>query len=114
MSEKDRLYVLWTSADPITAEKMVFMYTVNALKRGWWEDVTVIVWGGATKLVSENEAIQQKVKEALEAGVDISACKACADQLGASDTLEKLGIEVKYWGVPLTEILKEGETLLTV
>ena len=114
MSKKKHLYVLWTSGDPITAEKMVFMYTVNSLKREWWEEVTIIVWGGSTKLVSENTEIQKKVKEALDEGVHITACKACADQLGATETLEKLGIEVKYWGVPLTEVLNDGESLLTI
>jgi hypothetical protein len=28
--------------------------------------------------------------------------------------LEKLNIEVKYWGVSLTEILTKGEKLLTI
>ncbi len=54
------------------------------------------------------------VKKALEAGVHIIACKACADQLGVTETLEKLNIEVKYWGIPLTEILTNEEKLLTI
>jgi len=114
MSNKKHLYVLWTNDNPVTAEKMVFMYTINSLIHGWWEKVTLIVWGAPAKLVSENADIQKKVKEALEAGVQITACKACADQLGVSDDLEKLGIEVKYWGVPLTEILTNNEKLLTI
>ncbi len=114
MSEKKHLYVLWTNDNPITAEKMVFMYTVNSLLKGWWEKVTLIVWGATTKLVSENIEIQNKIKEALKAGVHITACKACADQLGVSDKLEELGIEVIYWGVPLTDILKNDEKLLTI
>ena len=114
MSRKKHLYVLWTSGDPVTAEKMVFMYTVNALRRGWWEAVTIIVWGASAKLVSEDSTVQEKVKEAIEAGVHISACKACADQLGVAQNLEKLGVEVMYWGVPLTEVLENGEKLLTI
>ena len=114
MSEKKHLYVLWTNADLITAEKMVFMYTVNSLLKNWWEKVTLIVWGATAKLVSEDENIQKMVKKALDAGVHISACKACADQLGVTETLEKLNIEVKYWGMPLTEILKNEEPLLTI
>lgn len=31
-----------------------------------------------------------------------------------SDMLEQLGIEVKYWGEPLTGLLKGDEALLTV
>ena len=112
--QKTHLYVLWTNDNLITAEKMVFMYTINALIHGWWEKVTLIVWGAPAKLVSEHAGIQNKIKEALEAGVHVTACKACADQLGVTETLKQLGIEVKYWGMPLTEILKNGEHLVTI
>lgn len=114
MSEKNHLYVLWTNADVVTAEKMVFMYTVNSMKRGWWEKVTLIIWGATAKLVHENTDIQKTIKTAQEAGVHVSACKACADQLGATEIFEKLGVEVNYWGEPLTEILKNGDPLLTI
>jgi hypothetical protein len=114
MTEKTHLYVLWTNGDPITAEKMVFMYTINSLIHGWWEKVTLIIWGAPAKLVSEDTNMQTKVKEALDAGVHITACKACADQLGVTEALERLKIEVKYWGAPLTEILTGEERLLTI
>ncbi len=114
MNENKHLYVLWTNDNPITAEKMVFMYTINSLLNGWWEKITLIIWGAPVKLVSEDIAMQKKIKEALDAGVHITACKACADQLGVTETLEKLNIEVKYWGIPLTEILTENEKLLTI
>ncbi len=112
--DQSHLYVLWTNDNPITAEKMVFMYTINSLIKGWWKKVTLIIWGAPAKLVDENIGIQKKIKEAQNAGVHISACKACADQLGVTETLEKLGIEVIFWGTPLTEILKNNERLLTI
>ena len=114
MGEKDHLYILWTNDDPITAEKMVFMYGVNSLLKGWWDKVTLVIWGAPAKLSAENTQIQGKIKEALDAGVHVTACKACADQLGVTETLEKMNVEVKYWGEPLTKILKTGETLLTI
>ncbi len=109
MSKKSHLYVLWTNDNPVTAEKMVFMYTVNALLKGWWEEVTLIIWGAPARLVSEDENIQKMVGKALEAGVHITACKACADSYGVSDDLAALGIEVKYMGQPLTEMLKSDQ-----
>ena len=111
---KKHLYLLWANDNPITAEKMVFMYTINSLIHNWWEEVTIIIWGAPTKLVSEDVNIQERIKEALDAGVHITACKACADQLGVTETLENLLIEVKYWGLPLTDILKNDEQLLTI
>lgn len=114
MEEKTHLYILWTNDNLITSEKMVFMYGINSLRRGWWEKVTIIVWGATAKLAGENAAIREKIREALDEGVHITACKACADQLGVTEVLEKMGIEVIYWGDPLTKILKRGEKLLTI
>jgi hypothetical protein len=114
VDNSNHLYILWTSADAITADKMVFMYGLNSLKRQWWDRVTIIVWGAAAKLAAENPDIQDAIKELLQAGVSFSACKACADQLGVSDVLEGLGIEVKFWGEPLTQLLKSKATLLSV
>jgi hypothetical protein len=114
MSEKKHLYVLWTNADPITADKMVFMYTINALAHGWWEQVTLVVWGATAQYVHDDAYIQSRIKEAQDAGVYVTACKACADQLGVSDKLEELGIDVQYLGIPLTNVLKNDEKLLTI
>ena len=69
MSENTHLYVLWTNENLITAEKMVFMYTVNSLVHGWWEEVTLIIWGATAKLVNENTDIQEQIKKAQDAGV---------------------------------------------
>ncbi len=46
-------------------------------------------------------------------GVEVLACKACADRLGVSEDLEALGINVFYVGVALTEMLKGGWRTLT-
>ena len=50
----------------------------------------------------------------MQAGVHVTACIACADQLGVTQTLKDLGIEVISWGVPLTDILNKDEKLLTI
>jgi len=105
MEKENELFILWTNADVLTAEKMVMMYATNSLLEHWWGAVTVIIWGATAWLAAENALIQDKLKTAQAAGVQFSACKACADQLGVTDILEGLGIEVKYWGQPLTEIL---------
>jgi hypothetical protein len=114
MEKSNRLYILWTNADIITADKMVMMYATNSILNQWWDEVTVIIWGSTTKLMAENELLQTKLKIAQHAGVHFSACKACADQLGVADTLVELGIEVMYWGEGLTDILKNDEKLITI
>lgn len=109
----EKLFVIWSSGDREVATKMVFMYTLNAKLRGWWNDVSLIVWGPSAKLVSQDKELQAKIKEIKEAGVELMACKACSDNYGVSDSLEALGIEVKYMGEPLTTILKGNDKIIT-
>lgn len=112
--KKEKLNILWTNADPITSEKMLMMYAINAKKNHWWKEITIIIWGATAKLVSEDELIQRKIKEAIDSGIHVSACKACADELEVTQKLEEMGIETKYWGEGLTEALKGDSPLLTI
>jgi hypothetical protein len=114
MDKENELFILWTNADVLTSGKMVMMYATNSLLKNWWGAVTVIIWGATAKLAAENALIQDKLKTAQEAGVQFTACKACADQLDVTEKLEGMGIEVKYWGQPLTELLKENKKLITI
>ena len=106
----DKLVVLWTSGDRDVALKMVFMYTLNAKLQDWWKDVVLIVWGHSAKLLSVDSELGNHVLEMIKAGVEVAACKACADSYGVSDILEKMGIEVKYMGQPLTRYLKDEQS----
>ncbi len=114
VENRNHLYILWTSDNPVTAEKMVFMYGFNSLKHGWWEKVTIIIWGASASLVSENNDIQDSIASMLEGGVTVTACKSCTEQLGITEELENMGIEVKYWGKSLTDLITAGKKLLTV
>lgn len=114
MSEKKKLYILWANADINTSLHMVLMYTKNSMIKGWWQSVTVIIWGATAELVAKNNAIQEEIKLAAHVGVEFSACVACARRLGVIEDLEKQGIEIKAWGEPLTELLKEDEKLITI
>lgn len=110
----NKLAVLWTSGDPEVAEKMGFMYTYNAKKQGWFDEVVLIVWGPSAKLLSENKMLQDYVKKMLEAGVDVEACTACAKMYEVHDDLAEMGIDVKGMGIPLSNYLKEGWSTLSL
>jgi hypothetical protein len=92
---------------------MVFMYTFNAKQRGWWKNITFIIWGPSAKLASENKEIGETLVKMKEIGIEIQACKACADEYGCSPDLENMGIEVKYMGTVLTNYIKEGKKVIT-
>ncbi len=113
-SDNSTLYVLWTSADRDVAERMVFMYTLNSRLKGWWENVNLLIWGPSAKLITEDAGLQKKLQEMKNAGVNLLACKACADMYGLSDKLEALGVTVKYTGELLTNILKNDDKLISI
>lgn len=89
------------------------MYGHNSKLRNWWQTVRLIVWGPSASLLARDEELQMHVESMKQSGVELLACKKCADELGVSDQLAKLGVDVKYMGEPLTKILKDGERVLT-
>ena len=111
---QNKLNILWTSGDPITSEKMVLMYALNCKLQNWWDEVQLIIWGASAELINENILIKVLLKELIEQGVHVTACEVCADMVGARETFQELGIELIYWGEPLTEILKSDGKLPTI
>ena len=114
MEKESHLFILWTTGDPITAEKMVLMYGGNCLLKGWWDKVTIIIWGAADELAASNTVIRDRIRELMDMGVKFTACKRCAETLGVADQLKELGVEVKYWGEALTKLLKSGASILSI
>ena len=89
------------------------MYTHNAKKHGWFDDVTLIVWGPSAELLTRDPTLQDAIRTMIAVGVVVKACKACSDAYGVSDQLSALGIDVKYMGTPLTEMLQGDWKVLT-
>jgi hypothetical protein len=112
-TKKEKLAVLWVSGDPDVAEKSCLMYTHAAKRNGWFDEVVLIVWGSSSRLLAENEDLQEKVKAMIKDGVILEACISCSNMLGVTDELKALGIDVKGMGVPLTNYLKSGYHVLT-
>lgn len=109
----DSLLVVWTSADKEVAQNMVFMYVYNAKKNTWWGQIRFLIWGPSAKLLAGDEDLQAELAKMKEAGVELFACKACADRYGVGEKLISLGVTVKYTGTDLTDWLKAGWTTLT-
>ncbi len=110
----EKLYILWTTDNKDTISKMLAMYAINSKAYGWWNDVTVIIWGASAKLAGADEHVQSLIKEMLDNQVVVEACKACCDSFGVTDTLTSLGVTVRYIGQPFTDYLKSGDRLLTL
>jgi hypothetical protein len=109
----DKLVVIWTSDDPYVAERVAFMYTHAAKTAGWFNEVTLIIWGPSAKLAAENIKVQEKLKAMQDDGVEIEACIVCANEYGVTDELRNMDFIVKGMGSPLTDYLKSGAKVLT-
>jgi hypothetical protein len=114
LTNQNKLAVLWNSGDPEVAEKMCFMYTFNAKKQGWFDEVVLIVWGPSAKLLAENKMLQNYVKKMLDAGIKVEACISCAKMYGVDKKLAEFGIEVKGMGTPLSGYLKMKWSVLSI
>ena len=108
------LAMIWVTADKEAAMNMVFRYAKNSMLRGWWGEVSLIIWGPSGPILVEDTELQKELKALKDAGVKLLACKACSDRYGISAKLASLGVEVKYMGEPLTQLLKSGVAVLTV
>ncbi len=110
----EKLNILWTTDNKDTIFNMLTMYALNSKIKNWWQDVRVIIWGASVKLIKNDTQVQTEILEMVKAGITVEACKDCADNFDATEILEKLGVTVKYMGLPLTELLKRGEQLITI
>jgi hypothetical protein len=108
-----RLAVLWTSGDSEVAHNVALMYAHNAKKAGWFDEVTLIVWGPAQRNLVGDKKLQAEVKAMQADGVVVEACIACAMNYGIVDELKSLGVTVRGMGIPLTKYLKDGWKVLT-
>ncbi|NOX15176.1 MAG: DsrE family protein [Epsilonproteobacteria bacterium] len=110
---KNEIMIVWSTDNKETAENMVLLYAKNAKLKGWFDEVTLLIWGASQKLLVQDEYFQKLVKEASEAGVKVVACKKCSENLGIENALEACSVELFYTGVLLSDWAKSGKPLLT-
>lgn len=110
MGFPNKLVVVWTNGDRDVAIRMAFMYTLNSKLHEWWDEVSLLVWGPSAKLLAEDTTLQDYIGKIKDAGVELLACKGCADSYGVSKVLANMGITVKYTGQELTDFLKAEDT----
>ncbi len=110
----NKLLILWTSNNKETAIHMVFMYAENSKIKDWWKEVTLLIWGSSSKLVSEDKDIQNYLQSLQREGVRIISCKQCAENFNIVEKLEEQNIEVFYTGEFLSDWLKSNKKLIII
>jgi hypothetical protein len=108
-----KVFILLSSGDKEVALEVGLVYPLNAAKNKWMDEVRVIIFGPAEKVVAYSQEVQERLKELQEAGVEIMACKWCADRMNITGILEEAGIKVVYVGSIISQLLKDGWASLT-
>ena len=110
---KNEVMIVWATDNRDTILNTICLYALNAKVEGWFDDVTLVVWGASQQVASEDEEIIAKIKEMIAAGVKIVACKKYAENKYIESHLESCGIEVFYTGKLISDWAKSGKPLMT-
>lgn len=112
--ENNTARILWASDNKETAINMICLYAHNAKLQGWMENVTILIWGASQKLISQDEELQQKIRDMIKDGVEVVACKKCAQDLGVVDAMESCDLQLYFTGELLSSWVKEGSSIISV
>jgi hypothetical protein len=110
---KNEVMIVWTTDNKETIMHMVCLYALNAKLKGWFDEVTVVVWGASQRVLSEDKEVQAKIQEMIDAGVNVVACKKCSEEMNIESELQSCGVDVFYTGVLLSDWAKSGKPLMT-
>ena len=104
-----KVLVVWKSNNDIDIHNFVIPYCYNAVVQEWFDEVELLIWGASQEKVMNDTIIQQRVANLVKNKVKVYACKMCSDNVGASDVLKEIGVNVRYTGDLLSDRLKDSE-----
>ncbi|MFI3251904.1 MAG: DsrE family protein [bacterium] len=110
----EKLNILWINDNKHTVKYLLGMYTTNSIKNNWWDNITIIIWGGSNELIKNDVEVQELIIEMKSKGVVLEACKVCADNIGTTELLLNLGVDVKFMGAPMTQYIKGDNKFITI
>jgi len=110
-----KLLVVWKSNQDTDIHNFVIPYCYNAKTKAWFSDVELLIWGASQERLLEDKIIQQRVANLVKNEIKVYACKMCADNVGVTEILISLGVNVMYTGVYLSEKLQDPDVeVLTI
>jgi hypothetical protein len=109
-----KLLMIWTSGEKgVALPGPALLYPMYTKQQGWWDEIKFCIWGPSQKLLASDPELQETIKKMQAAGVEVFACKFCADKYGVTEKIEAMGIPVFYVGQTVTEALKAGWATMT-
>ncbi|MFC1995857.1 DsrE family protein [Chloroflexota bacterium] len=89
-----KVFVVVTSGDKEVVNWPSLGYPFYVTINKWMDKVKMILFGPSEELTANDSEIQVKLKELQDVGIEVIACKACADEWDITDKLEKTGCDV--------------------
>ena len=108
-----KVFVILASGDRDVALEVGLVYPLNAIKNEWMDEVKLIIFGPSEKIAAHDMEVRGRIDELRKAGIEVMACKWCADRMKVTASLEEAGIKVVYVGALISQMLKDGWASLT-
>ncbi len=109
----NKVFALECTTDREVLLEVGLVYPTNCARNRWLDEVKVIFFGPSEKLAAFDKEVQAKITELQGYGVEVMACKWCADRMNITPQLEAQGIRVLYVGSVISQLIKDGWAQLT-
>ncbi len=108
MENMSNKIIVIISTNELEKARTGMMYAVNALKQGWMDDVKIVFFGPAQKLINKDEQLQKNLKIYQAEEKKAVVCKHIADRDGSVDDAQALDLDVEYVGKLISDHIKQG------
>lgn len=108
-----KVFVILSSADREVVLEVGLVYPLNAIRNRWMDEVKLIIFGPSEKIAAYDMEVRGRIDELRKAGIEVMACKWCADRMKITAALEDAGIKVVYVGQIISQMIKDGWASLT-
>jgi hypothetical protein len=100
--------LIWLASGDLEKLRPGIRWGSKASENGWVDEVRFVVFGAAEQALPKDDELFETVLAVQQT----TFCKAVADGMDITDSLEKKGAEVVYVGVPIADAIKDGWQVL--
>ncbi len=101
--------LLWLASGDRSKLMPGLLWGLNARRRGWVDEVRVVVFGDSERLLAADDELFDMVQQ-IEGTL---FCRHVAESEGTAERLEQKGANVAYVGEPIAQAIADGFTVLT-
>ncbi|MEM0156835.1 MAG: DsrE family protein [Thermoplasmataceae archaeon] len=108
------LVIISSGKEAVDRAMTGMMYSYNALKYRWLQDVQVVFFGPSEELIlSDSQEVKQMLEKLMSQGIKPYACSAIAKGNGLEPGLTQIGMDVLPVGPLISSYIKKGYAILT-